>query len=140
MTLHPAVEERAQGAGPARRRDGDLGLRITPDLEATLKNLPRSARRLPHEGRARAGGLRGEGPAQSGPQLLAEEAGSRPRGTSDRAVVDRIADVDYTIVNSVSEALLLENSLIKRYKPRYNVRLKDESYPSEITLADDFRA
>ena len=57
-----------------------------------------------------------------------------------RSVVDRIADVDYTITDSVSEALLLEANLIKRYQPRFNVRLKDDkSYPYiKITLADDF--
>src|SRR5436190_15461157 len=61
-------------------------------------------------------------------------------GMRIRSVVDRIADVDYTITDSVSEALLLEANLIKRYQPRFNVRLKDDkSYPYiKITLADDF--
>ncbi len=57
-----------------------------------------------------------------------------------RTVIDLVADVEYTLTDSVSEALLLENNLIKRYKPRFNVRLKDDkSYPYiRITLADDF--
>src|SRR6187551_2448486 len=57
-----------------------------------------------------------------------------------RNVVDRIRDVEYTITDSVSEALLLEANLIKRYRPRFNVRLKDDkSYPYiKVTLADDF--
>jgi excinuclease ABC subunit C len=57
-----------------------------------------------------------------------------------RSVIDRVADVEYTLTDSVSEALLLEANLIKRFKPRFNVRLKDDkSYPYiKITLADDF--
>ncbi len=57
-----------------------------------------------------------------------------------RAVIDRVADVEYTVTDSVSEALLLEANLIKRFKPRWNVRLKDDkSYPYiKVTLADDF--
>jgi len=56
------------------------------------------------------------------------------------SAMDRVADVEYTIVDSVSEALLLEATLIKRHQPRFNVRLKDDkSYPYiKITLADDF--
>src|SRR5918999_1724610 len=54
--------------------------------------------------------------------------------------MDRVADVEYTITDSVSEALLLEATLIKRHQPRFNVRLKDDkSYPYiRVTLADDF--
>ena len=54
--------------------------------------------------------------------------------------MERVADVEYTIVDSVSEALLLEATLIKRHQPRFNVRLKDDkSYPYiKVTLADDF--
>ncbi len=56
------------------------------------------------------------------------------------SAIDRVADVEYTMVDSVSEALLLEATLIKRHQPRFNVRLKDDkSYPYiKITLADDF--
>src|SRR5512141_1011671 len=57
-----------------------------------------------------------------------------------RQVIDRVVEVDYTLTDSVSEALLLEANLIKRYRPRFNVRLKDDkSYPYiKITMADDF--
>ncbi len=47
-----------------------------------------------------------------------------------RVLVSKIADLEYSIVDSESEALLLENTMIKRYKPRYNIMLKDDkTYP-----------
>jgi excinuclease ABC subunit C len=54
--------------------------------------------------------------------------------------IERVADVEYTMTDTVSEALLLEGTLIKRFQPRFNVRLKDDkSYPFiKITMADDF--
>src|SRR5215510_3537396 len=57
-----------------------------------------------------------------------------------RAVIDRIADVEVTQTDTVSEALLLEANLVKRHQPRFNVRLKDDkSYPFiKVTLGDDF--
>ena len=57
-----------------------------------------------------------------------------------RAVIDRIVDVEYTLTDSVGEALLLEGNLVKRFQPQFNVRLKDDkSYPYiKITLGDDF--
>lgn len=46
-------------------------------------------------------------------------------------LVSKIRDISYTVVNTEEDALLLENSLIKEYKPRYNVLLKDDkTYPS----------
>lgn len=48
-----------------------------------------------------------------------------------RVLVSKIRDIHYSVVNSEEEALLLENALIKQYKPRYNVLLKDDkTYPS----------
>ncbi len=57
-----------------------------------------------------------------------------------RSVIDRVVDVEYTLTDSISEALLLEGNLVKRYQPQYNVRLKDDkSYPYiKVTLGDDF--
>ena len=48
-----------------------------------------------------------------------------------KVLVSKIYDISYTVVNSEEDALLLENSLIKKYNPRYNVLLKDgKTYPS----------
>ena len=48
-----------------------------------------------------------------------------------RVLVSKIADIRYIVVNTEEDALLLENNLIKKYKPRYNVQLKDDkTYPS----------
>lgn len=48
-----------------------------------------------------------------------------------KVLVSKIHDISYTIVNTEEDALLLENSLIKKYNPRYNVLLKDgKTYPS----------
>ncbi len=57
-----------------------------------------------------------------------------------RSVIDRVEDLEYTMTDSVGEALLLEGNLVKRFQPPFNVRLKDDkSYPYiKITLNDDF--
>ena len=57
-----------------------------------------------------------------------------------RQAIERVVDLEVTEVDSVSEALLLEANLIKRFKPRFNIRLKDDkSYPYiKVTLGDDF--
>ena len=55
-----------------------------------------------------------------------------------RILVSKIADIRYIIVNTEEDALLLENNLIKKYKPRYNVLLKDDkSYPS-ICVSNEY--
>ena len=57
-----------------------------------------------------------------------------------RNLIASIADFEYTVAETGAEALLLENTLIKRYKPRYNARLKDDkTYPFiKIDLNEDF--
>ena len=54
-------------------------------------------------------------------------------------MVSRIADAQYTVVESEADALLLENNLIKQFKPRYNILLKDsKTYPWICISADEF--
>ncbi|MEZ4388712.1 MAG: excinuclease ABC subunit UvrC [Candidatus Krumholzibacteriia bacterium] len=57
-----------------------------------------------------------------------------------RALVGHIADIDYIATVTETDALVLENQLIKEYRPRYNVRLKDDKqYPYlRISLAEDY--
>lgn len=54
-------------------------------------------------------------------------------------LVQRIAKIEFTIVNSEQDAFLLENSLIKQYQPRYNINLKDDkSYPFIVIKNEPF--
>ncbi|MGE5594051.1 MAG: excinuclease ABC subunit UvrC [Betaproteobacteria bacterium] len=63
---------------------------------------------------------------------------SLPRRT--QVLVEHIADFEYVVTDSEVEALILENTLIKRHRPRYNVRLRDDkTYPYiKVTLAEPF--
>ena len=55
-----------------------------------------------------------------------------------KVLVSKIQDISYTVVNSEEDALLLENNLIKKYNPRYNVLLKDgKTYPS-ICITNEY--
>ena len=105
---------------------------MTPELEATLKRLPdRPGVYLMKDVR---GDVLYVGKAQSLRHRVRsywqKQTPTLGEGHRIRSVVDRIADVEVTEVDSVSEALLLEANLIKRFKPRFNVRLKDDkSYP-----------
>lgn len=76
---------------------------------------------------------------------LHQRVGSYFQESSDhdsktQQLVKRIADVDYIITATASEALVLEDQLIKEYRPQYNIRLKDDKrYPYlRITLAEPF--
>ena len=56
-----------------------------------------------------------------------------------KVLVSKIHDITYTVVNTEEDALLLENSLIKKYNPRYNVLLKDgKTYPSICITNEPF--
>ena len=58
----------------------------------------------------------------------------------NRALVAKIRDIEFIVVGSEVEALILENEYIKRYQPRYNVRLRDDkNYPYiKVSLTEDF--
>ena len=114
---------------------------MTPELAATLKKLPdRPGVYLMKDARGvvvyvgKAQSLRSRVRSYWQKQAVGGEV------HRIRSVIDRVADLEYTMTDSVSEALLLEANLVKRFAPRFNVRLKDDkSYPYiKITLADDF--
>ncbi len=117
---------------------------MTPELKATLAHLPdRPGVYLFKDVR---GTVLYVGKAQSlrGRVRSYWQKQANVRGPGDlhriRSVIDKVADLEVTETDSVSEALLLEANLIKRHQPRFNVRLKDDkSYPYiRITLGDDF--
>ena len=114
---------------------------MTPELEATLKRLPdRPGAYLMKDAR---GTVLYVGKAQS-LRSRVRSYWQKQTGSAEihliRSVIDKVADLEYTMTDSVSEALLLEINLVKRHRPRYNVRLKDDkSYPFiKITMAEDF--
>jgi excinuclease ABC subunit C len=116
---------------------------VTPELKATLATLPdRPGVYLMKDAR---GEVLYVGKAQSLRHRVRSywQKQPGPRGPGDlhliRSALDRVADLEVTEVDSVSEALLLEANLIKRFKPRFNVRLKDDkSYPYIRITADEF--
>ncbi len=116
---------------------------MTPELAATLASLPdRPGVYLMKDAQ---GSVLYVGKAQSLRHRVRsywQSKGGVGRGEAHRIrqAIGRVADLEVTEVDSVSEALLLEANLIKRYRPRFNVRLKDDkSYPYiRITLGDDF--
>jgi len=56
-----------------------------------------------------------------------------------RVLVSKIADAQYSVVSSEADALLLENNLIKQYKPKYNILLKDsKTYPWICITGDEY--
>ena len=59
--------------------------------------------------------------------------------TKTRLLVSKIADVQYSVVDTEADALLLENNLIKQYKPKYNILLKDsKTYPWICVTAEPY--
>lgn len=113
---------------------------VTPQLQATLDTLPTSSGvYLMRDARGRVLYV---GKAQNLRNRVRSywNKGSGAQPLRIESSIDRVIDVEYTLTDTVSEALLLEATLIKRFQPRFNVRLKDDkSYPFiKVTLADDF--
>lgn len=64
---------------------------------------------------------------------------NRHESGKTRILVRKIADIQYIVVDTELDALLLENSLIKKYQPRYNINLKDDkTYPSIVIKKERF--
>ncbi len=114
---------------------------MTPQLQATLAKLPDkpgvylmkdAGGRVLYVGKAQS--------LRSRVRSYWQKEASGVEQHLIRSQIERVEDVEYTITDSVSEALLLEGNLVKRFQPPLNVRLKDDkSYPYiKVTLADDF--
>jgi hypothetical protein len=114
---------------------------VTPELQAVLKKLPdRPGVYLMKDAR---GSVLYVGKAASLRSRVRSYWQKEAPGLDYhliRSVIDRVHDLEYTMTDSVGEALLLEGNLVKRFQPPFNVRLKDDkSYPYiKITLNDDF--
>ena len=65
---------------------------------------------------------------------------SRDKDPKTEALVKRVHDIDYIVTDTPTDALVLENQLIKEYRPRYNIRLKDDKqYPYlRLTLGERY--
>ncbi len=112
---------------------------ISEKLEAILQSLPHKPGIYLHkdaEGTVlyvgKAGDLR-----QRVRSYFSDPADLSPK---NRALVARIADIEFIVVGSELEALILENEYIKRFQPKYNVRLRDDkNYPYiKVSLTEDF--
>jgi excinuclease UvrABC nuclease subunit len=107
---------------------------VTPQLEATLAGLPtRPGVYLMRDAR---GTVLYVGKAQNLRSRVRsywqkQSPGGGPGEVHRiREALDRVADLEYTLTDSVSEALLLEANLIKRFQPRFNVRLATRVTPT----------
>ncbi|HET7677685.1 MAG TPA: excinuclease ABC subunit UvrC [Candidatus Limnocylindrales bacterium] len=116
---------------------------MTPDLRQTLSKLP--ARPGVYLMKDAQGRVLYVGKAQNlRHRVRSYWQKQSPTGPGEllriSQAIERVVDVEVTQTDTVSEALLLEANLVKRYQPRFNVRLKDDkSYPFiKVTLGDDF--
>jgi len=100
---------------------------LSPKSSARSWNRPAQARRVSAQGPLRHGHLRRQGarPAETGDQYFQS---SRRNGWDLKfnALVEAICDFDVHVVRSEPEALLLESKLIKEFKPRFNISLRDD--------------
>ena len=100
------------------------------ELREKANDLPLTARRLSDDGQDREGHLCGQGEKTEKPGEPVFSGQRRPHAVKTRQMVSQVDHFDTIFVTSEFEALVLENSLIKRHMPRYNILLKDDKgYP-----------
>jgi excinuclease ABC subunit C len=112
---------------------------VTPELQRKLDTLPDSAG--VYLWKDAAGGVLYVGKAKRLSSRVRSYFGNDfPESPKNRIMMRYVADVETIVVASEGQALVLENNLIKEYRPRFNVRLKDDkSYPSiAVTLGEQF--
>jgi excinuclease ABC subunit C len=79
------------------------------------------------------------GKAKNLKRRVASYFNKKPENAKTRILVRKIRDIKHIVVNSEQDALLLENNLIKKYQPRYNVLLKDDkSFPWIVVKSEPF--
>ncbi|HLB42153.1 MAG TPA: excinuclease ABC subunit UvrC [Gammaproteobacteria bacterium] len=121
-----------------RQKLSNLPIRLSPDsLNLSLGKLPH------HPGVYQLLGENGEilyvGKAKDLKKRITSYFNKQIKDPKTRVLVTHIKDIDITVTNSETEAILLECNLIKKYKPRYNILLRDDkSYPYIVITQHHF--
>ena len=103
-----------------------------PDFLSTLPDKPGVYKHI-----GEGGVLLYVGKAKSIKKRVSSYFYNQKQNGKTRMLVSRIIDVQYIVVEDDFEALLLENSLIKKYKPKYNIQLKDDKTYPWIKITDE---
>ena len=127
---HPVRARR----GPARPRPDGNGAPMT--LDEKVDQVPGPARRLPLQGRQGPGHLRGQG-GLAPSRVRSYFQDSRVRDPKTDALVGQIRDLDVIVTANELEALILESTLVKRHRPRYNIILSDDKHYPFLKLTTD---
>ena len=106
-------------------QDGKLGpMSLVTELEKNLDNIPTSPG--VYIMKSKAGEIMYVGKAKDLRARLRAYFRDGDSRYSVQFLMKRVADIDFIVTNNEKEALLLENTLIKQHRPRYNIRLKDD--------------
>ena len=112
-------------------------MQINPHIDAILKTLPEKSGVYRYFDRE--GTVIYVGKAKNLKKRVSSYFQKEQLPARTKMLVKKIADIQYTAVDTEYDALLLENNLIKEYRPRYNIQLKDDkTYPWLCLTCEDF--